>query len=306
MQATGFHKSLRVSRADVYDASDSCPVCRSSRARRAVFSVQHDPEIDMLECFSCGAFSASQMPRAEVLDRYYAQYYEGLSNNYTLDDASRFARHILRFMPDLTIAGELRILDFGGGDGSLAIALARDLQNRASAPISITIDVVDYAIPKDTEHPKILIKGHKELENVEGGFDIVLASAILEHLPDAHTAIRRLTSLTTKRAYMYARTPSVLPIARLITSIDITYPAHVHDMGSAFWNRFTRTFDLDAHLISSRPSLVETTLRSSPVRTALAHGLKLPALIELALFGRKRPPLWNFVGGWEVVVRFRG
>jgi Methyltransferase domain len=304
MRTTGFHKGMRVHRVDIYDASDICPVCRSRQPRKAVFNVQHDPEIDMLECLSCGAFSASHMPKADLLSRYYTQYYLEASDGYTLDGPTRFARHLLRFMSDVALAGELRILDFGGGDGSLAIAIARGLQNRAHASNSITIDLVDYASPRESGTPHILIKGHKELADVEGGFDIILASAILEHLPDAHAAIQRLTDLANRRAYMYARTPFVLPIARGIRGLDITYPAHVHDMGSLFWNGFTRTFGLDAYIVSSRPSLVETTLRNSPVRTALAYAMKFPALIELAVFGRNRPPLWSFVGGWEVVVRF--
>jgi len=304
MESTGFHKGMHVRSVDVYDASDTCPVCRSENPREAVFNVQRDPEIDMLKCLSCGAYSASHMPKPDLLDSYYMQYYSGRSDRYTFNDSARFARHLLRFMPDVALEGELRILDFGGGDGSLAIAVARGLQNRAHASISVTIDLVDYALPRETETSHILIKGHRELEDVEGGFDIILASAILEHLPDAHAAIRKLTRLANRRAYMYARTPFVLPMARRIPRLDITYPAHVHDMGSVFWNGFARTFGLDAHIISSRPSLVETTLRNSPVRTAVAHALKLPALIELAVFGRNRPPLWKFVGGWEAVVRF--
>jgi 2-polyprenyl-3-methyl-5-hydroxy-6-metoxy-1,4-benzoquinol methylase len=244
------------------------------------------------------------MPKGELLDRYYAQYYSNAREFYTFVGPARFARHILRFMPDVTLTGELRILDFGGGDGSLAMALARGLQNRANALNSITIELVDYASPQQSDVSQIIIKGRKDLADVDGRFDIVLASAILEHVPDAYTTIHRLTSLANRRAYMYARTPFIVPLARLFRGIDITYPAHVHDLGSVFWNRFTRTFDLDAHIVSSRPSLVETILRENTVRTALAHVLKFPALTELALFGRNRSPLWRFVGGWEAVVRF--
>jgi hypothetical protein len=304
MRATGFHQGMRVLSGDVYDARDICPVCWSTEPRKAVFNVQHDPEIDMLECLSCGAFSASQMPKAELLNLYYGQYYSNVSRNYTLNGPARFAEHILHFMPDVRQADGLRILDFGGGDGSLAIAIARCLLNRTNTSSSVTIDLVDYAPPRELESSEVVIKGHKELSDVQGVFDIIIASAILEHLPDAYSAIHRLTGLANRRAYMYARTPFVLPIARIIPGIDITYPAHVHDMGSVFWNGFSRTFNLDAYMVSSRPSLVETTLRYSPVRTVLAHALKLPAHIEQSLVGKNRPLRWNFVGGWEAVVRF--
>jgi ubiquinone/menaquinone biosynthesis C-methylase UbiE len=42
----------------------------------------------------------------------------------------RLARHVLRAMPALRGSTALRILDFGGGDGSLAVAIAKYLQSR--------------------------------------------------------------------------------------------------------------------------------------------------------------------------------
>jgi 2-polyprenyl-3-methyl-5-hydroxy-6-metoxy-1,4-benzoquinol methylase len=304
IQATAFHAGMRVGHSDVYDASDSCPVCHSRQPRQAVFNIQQDPAINMLACRSCGASSASHMPKTELLNRYYNQYYSKSADGHTLHEPRRFSRHVLKFMPDLTQAQSLRILDFGGGDGSLSIAIARELQSRAQRQFPITIDLVDYASPRTVELPSVTIRGHHELCEVSGRFDLILASAILEHIPDANKAIRELTDLADTRAYMYTRTPFLLPLASLVPGIDITYPAHVHDMGSTFWNGFTRTFGLDASVLSSRPSLVETTLLNSPIRTALAHALKLPAFIELMLFGQSRPPRWRLVGGWELVMRF--
>jgi hypothetical protein len=133
---------------------------------------------------------------------------------------------------------------------------------------------------------------------------VILASAILEHIPDAHATIRKLVGMAGPGAFMYARTPYVVPLARLVPMLDTTYPAHVHDMGSGFWNRFAATFDLHARLLLSRPSLVETTLRDNPVRTMLAQALKFPALAELWLSGQTRVPRWKLVGGWEVVLQF--
>jgi hypothetical protein len=89
-----------------------------------------------------------------------------------------------------------------------------------------------------------------------------------------------------------------------VPTLDITYPAHVHDMGSGFWNRFIETFDLRARLLCSRPSIVETTLLKNPIRTALAHALKFPALAELWIFGQPRVPMWKLVGGWEAFLQF--
>jgi 2-polyprenyl-3-methyl-5-hydroxy-6-metoxy-1,4-benzoquinol methylase len=303
IQATGFHRGRRLEADDIEDASDRCPVCHSTQERRPVYRIQRDPGIVMLACTMCGASSASHMPKANVLQRYYADYYANAAEQHTLHEPMRFARHVLRAMPPATSDKPLRILDFGGGDGSLAIAVAQCLRApRMTMPIAI--DVIDYSSPRDPGERDISIHSYRDIAEVVGSYDVILASAIFEHLPDAYTAIRQVTARAGRHCWLYARTPFVLPLAKLIPVIDITYPAHVHDIGSAFWSRFVETFALPARLLSSRPSLVETTFTRAPARTAAAHALKAPALLEQAILGRNRMPLWGFVGGWEAVMQF--
>jgi hypothetical protein len=104
--------------------------------------------------------------------------------------------------------------------------------------------------------------------------------------------------------YFYARTPYVVPFARLIRTLDFTYPGHVHDLGSAFWNRVSKTFSLNARCVITGPSLVETTLASHPGRTVMAAVLKAPARFEELLSKRTRMDRWwNFVGGWEIMLQ---
>ena len=303
IQATAFHAGVRVNKDEIFDARDSCLVCRSRQPRKVVFTVQRDPDVEMLTCSSCGASSASQMPRPALLERYYRQYYEPGASQYTFIEPTRFARHLLAFMGGLAAASSLRILDFGGGDGSLAFAIARELQIQAGGLIPVAVDVVDHVVPGHPDLSNLIVHGHRELRHVEGQFDLILASAILEHIPDAYSAIRALTSAARTGGYFYARTPFVLPMAKFLP-LNITYPAHVHDMGSIFWNNFIQTFGLRARLLASRPSLVETTMAEHPLRSLVAHALKLPALIELKLFGQNHTPWWKLVGGWEVVLRF--
>jgi hypothetical protein len=165
------------------------------------------------------------------------------------------------------------------------------------------IDVVDYSEPRDPEDPYVSIDAYRDLASVEGGYGLILASAIFEHIPDVHTAIRHVIARAGRRAYTYARTPFVLPVAQIIPVVDITYPGHVH-MGSVFWGRFVEIFAMKARMLSSRPSLVETTFARAPARTPLTHALKAPAMSEQALHRRNRPPRWSLVGGWEEAMRF--
>lgn len=244
------------------------------------------------------------MPKDDVLAKYYAQYYADTGLKTTTSNADYFARHVTAPMPGLAGAEPLRILDYGGGDGSVAYAIARRLLAR-SARRRIHIDVVDFEAPRASEDDCIILRGYKDLCDVEGGYDLILASAVLEHVPQVNAVIRHLAALARPGAYFYARTPFMIPLGRLIGKLDLTYPAHVHDMGSSFWNRFVQTFELRAETIVSRPSLIETTLLEAPARTIAAFVMKLPAHLELAM-RRQRPmdPVWTLVGGWEIVLRF--
>lgn len=95
------------------------------------------------------------------------------------------------------------------------------------------------------------------------------------------------------------------PFRRVLKGFDLTYPAHVHDLGPSFWNRVTDTFNLGAQVIFSQPSPVETAFAKAPVRTAVSYLCKAVAHFEHALVPRKRDYRWEFVGGWEVLLHFK-
>jgi hypothetical protein len=165
--------------------------------------------------------------------------------------------------------------------------------------------VVDPCPVGACEDPDIALRGAVTLDDVDGRFDVLLASAILEHIPEVGDTFVRLVGLGAPGAVLYARTPWWVPLMRVIPNVDMTFPAHVHDMGPAFWNRVNETYGVGLIPVASRPSLVETTLTESPLRTVMAYALKAPSLVEVAV----RPTgwtraWWKFVGGWEAVFAF--
>lgn len=296
MKTTPYHAGKHLRADELEPPAGRCPSCGSRAERRAVHRIQDDPVVDLLTCPECGISSASRMPTSGALEEYYGAYYGADDGDQvTFSGVERFARHIARFCPD----GANKILDFGGGDGAVALALARILAGRGATP---EVTLVDYAEPQpDAAFP---IERITELEDVRGEFDVIVASAILEHVPDVGDAIRRLWRLGRPGAVFYARTPYWAPMLRLAPSIDLTFPGHVHDMGPAFWNRFIGTLELEGDLLASRPSIVETSLSQAPARTAAAYLLKAPSHLEcLVRRGDWRRPLWGFVGGWEVFAR---
>jgi len=305
VKATVHHAGKHLTASEVYSASARCPVCLADGPREPVFLVQESPAVHLLRCPKCRGVSADQMPVPAVLDAYYTNYWPDESNRITFGSGDRFAARILRYAGIDRNRDRIRILDFGGGDGTIARRIAQRLLNER--PAEIEIDLVDWGATDQQDGDHIRIRGFRTLDTVSGPYDLILASAVLEHIPEVNSIMRTLFSLVGPGGFFYARTPYVLPLTRLDRKLDFTYPGHVHDMGSAFWGRVTETFGLRARVVHAGPSPVETLLTKHPSRTILACTLKLPAWIEGWLVPPSRKDrFWNLVGGWEIVLQFAG
>ena len=189
----------------------------------------------------------------------------------TTPDVPRMARRLAKHVPATPPERTLRVLDFGGGDGSVGRSVADALLSRRNQE-RIEVDVVDYQAVGAYSTDRIAMAGFNDLGEITGPYDVVIGGAIL-------------------------------PLTTVVPNLDLTFPAHVHDMGALFWNRVPQTFDMNVTYVFSRPSPVETSFRSNPFRSAAATLLKIPALLEGALFaGATRDPFWHLVGGWEVML----
>jgi SAM-dependent methyltransferase len=303
MRSSTYQQSKHLETSEVYPATARCPVCLADGPRKPVFLLQDSPAIHLLQCPKCRVASADQMPLPAVLDAYYTSYWPDETDKLTFRSGDYLASRILKYVSIDRNRDPIRILDFGGGEGTLARLIAQGLMQART--VNFEIDVVDWGAADQQVGDNVAIRGHRTLETVKGPYDLVIASAVLEHVPDANAVMRTLFSLVGPGGYFYARTPYVLPLARLHRNLDFTYPGHVHDMGSAFWGRITETFGLRAKVIHSGPSPVETLLTKHPTRTILAWTLKVPALIEGWIVpSSRRDRFWNLVGGWEIVLRF--
>lgn len=292
-----------VAAPDLIDRCDACPVCGATQPRARVFQLQADPDVYMLSCARCRACSASHMPAPAVLDDYYAHYYDDREHAVTFSGAARFAGHVVKSIPRGAFGSSVSILDYGGGDGSLARAIAERLIALRRIE-SADIRVIDFMRHEYAGHDRITMSHGSPSEPVAGRYDLVLASAILEHVPDLQPLLKTLYASLAQDGFFYARTPYVIPLTRLFPRLDLTYPAHVHDLGSDFWNRFRDTFEWCTRVVASRPSVVAGNLLSDPLRTLAAAVLKVPAHVENWLSPSSRAGrLWHLVGGWEVLLQ---
>jgi hypothetical protein len=283
-----------------------CPWCKCVNLQQIV-TLQKDPDVMLMECAECFSVSASRMPTCEALSQYYAAYYacekfEESAPKVTVGNLRRMGVHVASSIKMPVDKKVFRILDFGGGDGSVAVFAADLFLRRQPSVQRIDITVVDYnkELVKSSNQ-SIWLEHCLTLDGLPtASFDFVIASAILEHIPDAKSTLDRLLNLMCPGAVLYVRTPFVVPLLKLFTllgmKLDFTYPGHLYDLGQAFWeNQFMMPPRSDHfHVISSRPSIVETSFSKNFIRTLASYVLKVPWL----LFGKR----WGFVGGWEIVV----
>ena len=299
LDAALMHRSRHMAEDELQPPEKECPICLKSGTRGSVLTLQQNPRVQLLAC-DCGCMFASRMPLPSVVRDYYSRYYEGTHETATFDGSERFARHLFRVLR-VPASGRVRIMDFGGGiDATVSRCLAAEFVSGGARNVEIAL--VDFNASCQHDWGAITVDCFSTIEEAGQGFDAVLASAIIEHIPHPREVLLSLFhALKPGGGSVYFRTPAVATIiraaSRLGVRIDFTYPGHVYDLGQAFWERLLASLGVQAEfeLVHSRPSIVETEFSIRPSRTVLAHLMKLPWL----LFGRS----YTMVGGWEAVFR---
>jgi 2-polyprenyl-3-methyl-5-hydroxy-6-metoxy-1,4-benzoquinol methylase len=299
MKISSMHRGMRLKEKEINQKKQKCPFCGSIE-REFKLTIQGYPEVNLLKCNHCYACSASSMPKQSTLDKYYSSYYDDNHQSITFNNPERFGKHLYQYSK-LSLKGNISILDFGGGNGRVSYEAAKSLITIESIE-DITIEVVDYF--PDVITPKVpgITIGHiKELSEIESNiqYDFVIASAIIEHIPEGGKALQSLFKRLKPGGIFYARTPYMSDLKLLILKdLDLTYPAHVHDLGRKFWNNISGIIDSENQyeIIRSTPAIVEDSFSVNFFRTLAAYILK--SLWYLFRFDK-------FTGGWEIFLRKR-
>jgi len=303
LAATTFHAGRILTESDLESFKECCPICHFTGFRQPTLKLQTEPLVSLLKCPICKGISASRMPTQAALTNYYAKYYDRYSSELiTFSHPERLAKRIVKHTSFLSTIDTISILDFGGGDGTIAKLIAEQLISyRPETHVKIV--VVDYGSHRcNVNNAQISIRHIEDLNQLEGFFDVIVASASLEHIPAFRQTFDRLLDHASERAIFYARTPYMTPIAQLFP-IDMTYPAHVHDIGAQTWQWLSSNAKQKISPLKSRPSIIETTLSTNAIRTFIAFALKAPASMMAAV---GLPAFWPFYGGWEVIWRIHG
>ena len=303
------------------DAFEGCPFC-GSRSLKYIGNLHPSPDImihtnflniigtilsnrptldiKIYTCNNCHIGFFNPQPTEKFLKEFYTNY-DMVDNTRKKIDPRRLASHLIKYLGNLSPRETFRILDFGGGDGAVSRCLGQYLLSFGIAK-KINISVVDYHPISDSRENSISQYSFETLDLIplSDEFDIVIASAILEHLKNPRQIVSSLLQKMKKQGIFYARTPYTFPFYKGFKKLGITfgmpYPAHLFDMGSYFWSDLLKTLNLSAdfRMKESHTSLVHAEFRKNPLLTILSHLVKLPSY----LLGKWYP----FSGGWEVLI----
>lgn len=292
-----------VSINDVYDAINVCPTCGSISPRKPVCKIQSNPIVEFLYCQNCKGYSASKMRTSDYLNSYYSNYYQNSNKKITFPGkVERFVKHIYKYIVFNKSQSIIKIMDFGGGDGSVGIHLGKIILKENPAVKKIQVVLVDYQKQIEFDDFSIEFKSKKSLDEVDCCFDIVIASAILEHIPELDVVLKKIFPLVKKGGCLYSRVPYIMPFKKIFKNIPLLYPMHIHDLGPSFWNRVINRYKLDAKMIVSRPPLAETEFKERFLYTLFGQLFKFPAFLERKLRSNPKDFIWNYVAGWETII----
>lgn len=277
---------------------NSCTFCNSSDVVKQD-TIHKSPEVNYFFCNHCKVSYTDKQLSVKDTEKLYSHYYDEHVFKTGINP-SVLGKHIFRFISSkVTVNSSVRILDYGGGDGSVAKYVAEELRKRKKC--RYIIDVYDIYEIENKLDAVNYITSESILANYQ--YDIIIASAVIEHLNKPLDTLKMLFTSLKSNGYFYARTPFNLPLKNMCEKlhlkkkVDMQFPWHLFDMGRIFWNHIPvlfQSYHIKISVIKSQPSLIEIPFKNKKKRYIATVLLKFPGYIFKN---------WNNVGGWEVFIK---
>jgi len=194
----------------------NCPICKNNE-KEFLFRQQFQelnqgsllPGYDVVVCQTCGFCFADGLPDQKAFDLYYREMskYEhqdrsGQPSEFEARQFPAIAEFIERYLP----RPQARILEVGCANGGLLNALKKrgyeNVMGIDPSPVCARNAEVLYQIP-------VVASALSDVPPEIGKFDLLILVAVLEHIRDLDTAIKKLQELLASRGRLYIEVPDV-------------------------------------------------------------------------------------------------
>lgn len=183
-----------------------CPICMSSNKNISLqISIKDiwESSYSVLHCNNCELYFLNEKPSLEELKKFYGGgYYSNSFINDVLKNKFRYARSISQYnyiKKTCGVIGET-VLEIGAGDGVL---LSLFKPNHSL-----------YATEYNSKYKEKAKKIHRinfieeEFNKINGKFDMIVMSHVLEHLLDFKGALTHANSLLNDGGYLFIELPN--------------------------------------------------------------------------------------------------
>jgi len=196
------------------NASRFCPICSCENKTFIYRQNFNNKEISLVEnydvvvCVNCGFVYADNIPSQSDFSDYYASLskYEFNYNNGVVskDHLNHFTK-IVNFLAPYLTDPKLKILDIGCSTGGLL-----SLLNKSGYTNLFGIDPSEVCV--ETTKRLYNIKAFScDILNFDSKekFDLIILSAVLEHLVDLDNSLRKIRSLLNDQGLLFIEVPDV-------------------------------------------------------------------------------------------------
>ena len=142
--------------------------------------------------------------------------------------SDRFASHLFRSL-GVPPKSSIRILDFGGGvDAVLSLSLARRFVQHGTRSVKVTLVDYNASCPLG-QSDAVTVECCQDLSKaaVTGTFNVVIASAIVEHVPYPRENLLTLLNSLCAGGRAYFRTPAMASIIRAAARFGAKIKLHL-------------------------------------------------------------------------------
>ena len=194
----------------------NCPICLSSNYSFLHLQEFHNNTIslmrkyDIVSCNACGMLYANKLPSQEQFKKYYRDISKYEFKNHNGKVKNSYVEHFQKIknfiLQNISYRDKsIKILDIGCSTGSLLNEFKKEGFNNL---LGIEPAESCRKVAKDLYNIEVV---SKDLDNfdTEDKFDVVILSAVLEHLLCPQNAIKKIVYFLKLNGYIYIEVPDV-------------------------------------------------------------------------------------------------